>query len=60
MLILLCSLGLLVCYYAFTVGVLRAGPVTWIYRRVVVATAISAERFSEVGALLRTTFAGAR
>jgi len=59
-LILLCALGCLICYYAFTVGFLQAGPVTWIYRRMVQATHDQLERLSEVGARIRMTFPGVR
>ena len=57
---LLCALGLIICYYAITVGFLQAGPVTWIYRRMVAATHASAEMLSGAGARIRSTFAGGR
>jgi hypothetical protein len=28
----MCCLGLLTCYYAFTIGFLGCGPVTFVYR----------------------------
>lgn len=59
-LVLLCTLGLLICYYAITVGFLQAGPVTWAYRRMVAATHAGAELLSEAGARIRTTLAGGR
>lgn len=59
-LVLLCTLGCLICYYAITVGFLQAGPVTWLYRRMVAATQAQLDRLSEVGAAIRMTFAGGR
>jgi hypothetical protein len=60
MLVLLCTLGFGVCYYAFTVGFLQAGPVTWIYRRMAAVTHASAESLSVFGARIRTSLAGGR
>ncbi len=31
LLVILCCLGCLISYYAFTIGFLGAGPVTWLY-----------------------------
>jgi hypothetical protein len=32
LLVILCCLGCLISYYAFTIGFLGAGPVTWLYQ----------------------------
>jgi hypothetical protein len=32
LLVILCCLGCLISYYAFTIGFLGAGPVTWMYQ----------------------------